>query len=157
MSAADFSSLPGPSNSAPAPAIGRAGKRNDVPNRRFGLAETIMDGAGHKIHARVNFNPRTGRAIEIFARTRTPAGSERDRALDDCAIMASKLLQEGVSLEALARAASPGGGIHAVLEWAKGLSDSLPIPAYSAEAAASAAKAGSNGEQPPAFGRDGKR
>lgn len=74
--------------------------RERLPNRRPSVTETISFGP-HEFHLTVGFS-RDGRPLEIFCRCRK-SGSELDALIDDAAVIASRLLQHGDPLEAIAR------------------------------------------------------
>ncbi|MBC6441214.1 MAG: hypothetical protein GDA49_12570 [Rhodospirillales bacterium] len=85
-----------------------------LPTRRPGITERVMvplplSAEPVPIYATLNFDPRTGRACECFARSGKP-NSDRDGMLDDAAVLISLALRAGARLTDLQRhmARDPG-------------------------------------------------
>jgi hypothetical protein len=76
------------------------GDRERLPNRRFSVTETVAWN-GHELHISVGFD-HGGRPGEVFARL-AKVGSNLDAALDDAAVLTSRLLQRGETLADLER------------------------------------------------------
>ena len=67
--------------------------RERLPNRRASLTVTAA-WAGRAINVSVGYS-RDGRILELFARDARRVDSERDRTVDDAAVLVSRALQHG--------------------------------------------------------------
>jgi hypothetical protein len=74
--------------------------RERLPNRRRLTTETI-DWDGHQIHVTVGFST-DDRPLEVFARDARRIDGQLDRELDDGAVLISRCLQRGDTIESLA-------------------------------------------------------
>lgn len=102
--------------------------RRRLPNRRPSVT-TTTEWAGHSLHLTVGFYP-DGCPGEIFARL-AKVGSNLDATLDDAAILASRLLQRGETLDDIARGlgrdptGEPTSVVGKIIEAAKAIAEEV--------------------------------
>jgi hypothetical protein len=77
--------------------------RERLPNRRRAVTDGIRwpTGDGGRIHVSAGLAP-DGRVLEVFLRGGGRVGSDLDFLLDDIAVLTSRLLQHGDTLDAIA-------------------------------------------------------
>jgi hypothetical protein len=89
--------------------------RERLPNRRPAATATA-EWNGRPLHVSVGFS-NDGRVLEIFCRDARRVDSERDRMVDDAAVLVSRALQHGDTLTAIANGIGrlPNGAASSVI------------------------------------------